>query len=316
MGKGSFRFRVFRLSEVMPISWFYKLRDMATKGSRRSRKAQNSMEKSHVPIMETSISLENQKPSPKPAEKKAYMKNRPSYYIPSRKRAEKHHYFLTHPKATDTQLPLDKQRITKTKPHKMALSTHNKLIPSSVSSVSTCQEQSSFVLSSEPADETPQNNLNRVFELNTNDYNLPIPPPPIVTKPVKKETNKPNLDLGNQSSKQGSFSSHGKMRRSYTPLTPRIKMRLNSPKLAKKRLREKKGLSDSFVVVKLSSDPQNDFRESMLEMIFQNNLWASKDLEELLSCYLYLNSDEYHDLIVKAFKQIWFDLTVISLQYK
>ena len=71
----------------------------------------------------------------------------------------------------------------------------------------------------------------------------------------------------------------------------------------------RRSLSDSFAVVKSSLNPQRDFRESMVEMIVQNNIRTSKDLEDLLACYLSLNSDEYHDLIIKVFKQIWFDLT-------
>jgi uncharacterized protein (TIGR01568 family) len=73
-------------------------------------------------------------------------------------------------------------------------------------------------------------------------------------------------------------------------------------------------VTDSFAVVKSSYDPQRDFRESMVEMILQNNIRASKDLEDLLICYLSLNSDEYHDLIIKVFKQIWFDLTDIRFK--
>ncbi|KAI3868367.1 hypothetical protein MKX03_029866 [Papaver bracteatum] len=68
-------------------------------------------------------------------------------------------------------------------------------------------------------------------------------------------------------------------------------------------------VSDSFAVIKSSLDPQRDFRESMVEMIVENNLRKSGDLEELLACYLSLNSNEYHDIIVKVFQQIWFDLT-------
>ncbi|KAI3846082.1 hypothetical protein MKW92_009518 [Papaver armeniacum] len=70
-------------------------------------------------------------------------------------------------------------------------------------------------------------------------------------------------------------------------------------------------VSDSFAVIKSSFDPQRDFRESMVEMIVENNLRKSGDLEELLACYLSLNSNEYHDIIVKVFQQIWFDLTDI-----
>ncbi|KAK3227475.1 hypothetical protein Dsin_007337 [Dipteronia sinensis] len=105
--------------------------------------------------------------------------------------------------------------------------------------------------------------------------------------------------------------------------SPGVKLRLNSPKIANKKLIQgrrstssssssssrKSNLSDSFAIVKSSFDPQRDFRDSMVEMIVENNIRASKDLEDLLACYLSLNSDEYHELIIKVFKQIWFDLT-------
>ncbi|KAI3987169.1 hypothetical protein MKX01_031653 [Papaver californicum] len=73
----------------------------------------------------------------------------------------------------------------------------------------------------------------------------------------------------------------------------------------------KTSVSDSFAIIKSSFDPQRDFRESMVEMIVENNLRKSGDLEELLACYLLLNSNEYHDIIVEVFQQIWFDLTDI-----
>ncbi|KAL6201317.1 hypothetical protein ACLB2K_025031 [Fragaria x ananassa] len=82
---------------------------------------------------------------------------------------------------------------------------------------------------------------------------------------------------------------------------------------AKKAAKERKvqqvgtGL-DSFAVVKCSFDPQQDFRDSMVEMIVEKKLTRPDDLEELLACYLTLNSDEYHDLIIKVFRQVWFDL--------
>ncbi|XP_050368127.1 transcription repressor OFP5 [Argentina anserina] len=65
---------------------------------------------------------------------------------------------------------------------------------------------------------------------------------------------------------------------------------------------------DSFAVVKCSLDPQQDFRDSMVEMIVEKKITRPDDLEELLACYLTLNSDEYHDLIIKVFRQVWFDL--------
>lgn len=65
---------------------------------------------------------------------------------------------------------------------------------------------------------------------------------------------------------------------------------------------------EGFAVVKSTIDPERDFRESMVEMILENGVKGSKDLENLLACYLSLNSKEYHGVIIRAFEQIWFDL--------
>ncbi|KAL2479314.1 Transcription repressor OFP4 [Abeliophyllum distichum] len=103
--------------------------------------------------------------------------------------------------------------------------------------------------------------------------------------------------------------------------SPGLKLRTNSPRLAASlRIQGRKStsctsssnsrrsVSESLAIVKSSQNPQRDFRESMVEMIVENNIRTSKDLEELLACYLSLNSDEYHDLIINVFKQIWFDI--------
>ncbi|CAI9758838.1 unnamed protein product [Fraxinus pennsylvanica] len=103
--------------------------------------------------------------------------------------------------------------------------------------------------------------------------------------------------------------------------SPGLKLRTNSPRLAASRRVQgrkstvstsssssRRSVSESFAIVKSSQNPQREFRESMVEMIVENNITASKDLEELLACYLSLNSDEYHDLIINVFKQIWFDI--------
>lgn len=73
--------------------------------------------------------------------------------------------------------------------------------------------------------------------------------------------------------------------------------------------------SDSFAVVKSSYEPGKDFRDSMVEMILENNIRNSTDLQKLLRCYLSLNSDEYHDTIIKVFEQVWSDLTDLNLRY-
>uniref|UniRef100_A0A7N0UDJ9 Transcription repressor n=1 Tax=Kalanchoe fedtschenkoi TaxID=63787 RepID=A0A7N0UDJ9_KALFE len=71
-------------------------------------------------------------------------------------------------------------------------------------------------------------------------------------------------------------------------------------------------LTDSLAIMKSSSDPRREFRDSMMEMIAVNNIKAGKDLEELLACYLLLNSAAYHDVIIQVFKQIWMDLIQIN----
>ncbi|KAF8007678.1 hypothetical protein BT93_K1620 [Corymbia citriodora subsp. variegata] len=133
----------------------------------------------------------------------------------------------------------------------------------------------------------------------------------------------------------------GKPKRSFAVSSPGVKLRINSPRLASTKRaqsqsqsshhprpggrksasspspsagRRRRSVSDSFAVMKASVDPQRDFRDSMMEMIAENDIRTSKDLEELLACYLSLNSDEYHDLIIKVFKQIWFDLNCTRLK--
>ncbi|KDP33671.1 hypothetical protein JCGZ_07242 [Jatropha curcas] len=64
-------------------------------------------------------------------------------------------------------------------------------------------------------------------------------------------------------------------------------------------------VKDSFAVVKSSSDPYNDFRTSMVEMIVEKQIFAAKDLEQLLQCFLSLNSDHHHRIIVEVFTEIW-----------
>lgn len=101
-----------------------------------------------------------------------------------------------------------------------------------------------------------------------------------------------------------------------------VKLRSNSPRIASRKIQgsgrksvsSRRSISESVAVVKKSEDPQRDFKESMVEMIMENNIRASKDLEDLLACYLSLNSDEYHDVIIKVFKQIWFDVTDVRLK--
>ncbi|PWA59375.1 Ovate protein family, C-terminal [Artemisia annua] len=62
---------------------------------------------------------------------------------------------------------------------------------------------------------------------------------------------------------------------------------------------------NSLAVEKDSDDPYVDFRESMLQMIMEKEIYGQDDLRELLNCFLQLNSPYYHGIIIKAFTEIW-----------
>ncbi|KAK9132231.1 hypothetical protein Scep_011759 [Stephania cephalantha] len=118
-----------------------------------------------------------------------------------------------------------------------------------------------------------------------------------------------NKELHRRRSKQS-----GKVK-VYSPRTPPSKTEickiraleeLKKAKAKKKaRKADKKPNLESFAVAKSSFDPQKDFRDSMMEMITENNITQPEELENLLVCYLSLNSDQYHDLIIKVFQEVW-----------
>ncbi|XP_076885373.1 uncharacterized protein LOC143534881 [Bidens hawaiensis] len=85
----------------------------------------------------------------------------------------------------------------------------------------------------------------------------------------------------------------------------RVRMKMNKERVIKDAFR---AYADSFAILKSSYDPQEDFRDSMMEMIVEHGIRQREDLEELLACYLTLNCDAYHHLIVKVFKDVWLEL--------
>ncbi|MQL86094.1 hypothetical protein Taro_018627 [Colocasia esculenta] len=59
-----------------------------------------------------------------------------------------------------------------------------------------------------------------------------------------------------------------------------------------------------FAVEKQSSDPREDFRSSMLEMIMEKQVFGDRDLENLLVRYLSLNHPHHHPVILEVFSEI------------
>ncbi|CAA7396977.1 unnamed protein product [Spirodela intermedia] len=69
--------------------------------------------------------------------------------------------------------------------------------------------------------------------------------------------------------------------------------------------RGKGRVGESVAVVKESEDPYVDFRDSMLQMILEKEIFAWEDLQDLLNRFLALNAPCHHDVIVRAFSEIW-----------
>ncbi|XP_014518690.1 transcription repressor OFP5 [Vigna radiata var. radiata] len=84
---------------------------------------------------------------------------------------------------------------------------------------------------------------------------------------------------------------------------------MKKAKLKTKKEKEEIPVLESFAVIKSSIDPMQDFRDSMIEMIIENQIIQPEEMEDLLVCYLTLNADEYHDLIIKVFRKVWFDMS-------
>ncbi|KAG9455410.1 hypothetical protein H6P81_008314 [Aristolochia fimbriata] len=59
--------------------------------------------------------------------------------------------------------------------------------------------------------------------------------------------------------------------------------------------------ADSICAVKHSFDPMADFRDSIMEMIREVGVEDWDEMEELVYCYVVLNSADTHGLIADAF---------------
>lgn len=291
----------FKLSDMVPNAWFYKLKDMSKAIKSKSRGHHPRSNQKSFQIEQNSMPL-----------KEAVLPSRASYYFESREEAEKPHVSPLHPRASDTLFPQESPRKSKKRCRRKPNSPNSTVISSGCSRL-VWEEQP---IPSQEDDVDALIDTICSYKLSSSYSELPkfqLELPPIMTKPVKKEAEQTKVEEKKQSK---SFA-----RRSPTGIH-RLRMRASSPRVvATKKVqvsrksvsKQEKGISKSFAIVKSSTNPQKDFRDSMVEMISENNIRTSKELEELLACYLLLNANEYHDVIVKVFKKIWFDLTDISL---
>ncbi|KAF8009491.1 hypothetical protein BT93_J0478 [Corymbia citriodora subsp. variegata] len=64
-------------------------------------------------------------------------------------------------------------------------------------------------------------------------------------------------------------------------------------------------IGNSIAVAKDSDDPYRDFRDSMLQMVVEQGIYSRDGLQELLHCFLKLNSPHNHAVIIRAFTAVW-----------
>eukprot|EP01018_Ginkgo_biloba_P001620 Gb_22142 [translate_table: standard] len=67
---------------------------------------------------------------------------------------------------------------------------------------------------------------------------------------------------------------------------------------------------DTVALVMYSSNPLQDFRDSIHEMIMENDSRDPNFLDQLACCYLALNAPEYHRLITRAFAMVFVELGI------
>ncbi|XP_057772544.1 transcription repressor OFP1-like [Salvia miltiorrhiza] len=248
----------FKLSDMMPNAWFYKLRDM-------------SKVRSHN------------------AAKKAMQSSRKSFYYASDS-AAKLRLSPTNTKFYDSRFPHDPPKPKRAKRKTVYMPSPVKIAPASpqrmemeVGFSSESDQSSDIIIHVDDNDSITE--LSMISE--------PRRLPPIQTKPAPIKPRRSSTSPGSR--KSFKVGRKGRRRR----------------KAEEEEEEERKAgrfYSESFAIVKASFDPEKDFKESMMEMIVENNIRAAKDLEELLACYLSLNSNQYHDTIIKVFEQIWAQL--------
>lgn len=329
----------FRLSDMIPSAWFHKLKGIART---RSRTTNLPSLKKHTLASSASTITTPSSPSSSTAAPAAIQ-------TPILSHQRKSNYFArdlaVSPKSSDIHFLAEpprkssKQRRSTTGRNRAAISRPSPKIVTYTASAAYCGCHAAMEpTSTKPADSTSEDYQNSPLGSSSeHEDNKPsnakfggldtvsdLALPPITTKGNKFEesTEKDKKKKKKILAKLGEEKAHESLSaRRLSVSSPGVRLRTNSPRIASRKLQGQYGLkggqrrpSESFAVVKSSADPQRDFRESMVEMILENNIRASKDLEDLLASYLQLNSDEYHELIIKVFKQIWFDLAAIKLK--
>ncbi|KAK4407694.1 Transcription repressor OFP2 [Sesamum angolense] len=326
----------FRLSDMMPNAWFYKLRDMSKSRAQNptKKKLPSQPQNPRKSLYQESVRIEKFYGS-SPKNPRFFDTQFPAQDPPrrsSKKRAKRKTIYMPSPGQIAPSVCIFQEAgkidffDSPTSPDGDFLESeseydgplHDQSVNEGLRSWSS--SSCSCKLSSSATDiiiDVDDSSCGSIHIDRVTEFNMISEPdlPPILTKPVRR-----NPPEGSPKSKINYSSAElSRSKNTRTARTRKSVSRSGGVKIRGKKIEtggrksvksEKKGLfySDSFAIVKASFDPERDFRDSMMEMIVENNIRASKDLEELLACYLSLNSNQYHSLIIKAFEQIWFNM--------
>nr|XP_043622223.1 transcription repressor OFP1-like [Erigeron canadensis] len=287
----------FRLSHMIPNVWFYRLRDMNKKTISTSKQLQSQPRNSfcYTPKIYSSP-INNKLPSSKNVLGSIYIQPTESTYADQ-------DLFLSPTSSCYYETPLNET---------------TKLLDGRPSTTYSCGVISSSstdvkIEFSERAYTNKKIQDSSGYELNQEIIEFQMPPE-IVTKSKRDDTSTAIAKKNEENSSQSSISIKIVRKTRRKKPVPRVKMisaSSSEKEVCKTSVHDQKKLSSNCCVVKATFDPRKDLRESMIEMIAENNIRASKDLEKLLACYLALNSYEYHDMIIKAFEEIWLTLDFV-----
>ncbi|KAF3321840.1 Transcription repressor OFP3 [Carex littledalei] len=310
----------FRLSDMVPNAWFYKLRDM---GHNRRRNHNYSIRQGLVGGSTSQLARKSFT-SPSSSPKISFDANRASYYystavLEARKNLNSPVHLT---RRQDVDLAIDPPRKSKRRHHKVLFKCHSpKLVSTSASIRCNCSDgrdkheihatnnyETRIFDSEKPTRSTDfnsdityrKNSIPKRLEKNKNSSDMiELALSPIRTRSDQAFNFKVNDDSFYTENKRPDLKTKRASLAVY-----RIRKRVVTTKNATKEKRLNRDRKESLAVMKYSSDPQRDFMESMIEMIIANNMRSSNDLEDLLACYLSLNSVDYHSVIVKVFKQV------------
>ncbi|KAF5744450.1 transcription repressor OFP4 [Tripterygium wilfordii] len=333
----------FRFSDMIPNAWFYKLKDMGK--TRKQSSATSTLQTSHVSQPRNSYHFSRARTDRicrSPINTKALDANYPDPpRVSSRKKPKRRTIYRPSPKLVSTWSNSNFSSSLETSPelkadfhdHESLVSETDFQVLAAPDSFCECEVTSDIIIDVNNTESftgkfEKLDGFNSIYELQL---------PPILTKPRKFDqvtnagTRSSDSEMEELEASRSLSVKKVKRERIRAQNEPKprlqmrkssaggIRLRSNTPKMSRKKIPRKsvcvsssprsRSLGESFAVVKSSVDPQRDFRESMVEMIVENNLRTTKHLEELLACYLSLNSKEYHHLIVKAFEEIWLEMT-------